>query len=291
MRTLRERRLRPRAYPEVQNDRSSLKSWITIEKWPSLSTFRLFTLASWPRCAARLRRARLARRGGQDWIKSGSSFAASQACGPMATTFFSITTRQNRAGRSCATSAWRSRAHLKPRARCMRLRRRGGECRCRHPPRARKYDRMNEAHDASLRKWMAGECGKCRAGQSLGDLRRSDTGSGQNRDDDRVHSAQVAFVRGTSGQKPREYQPFESSSPRLNDKPLARVLQEQLCRIGRTSASKSSPFLNYGPTALPLRKNFAGDASLTRFGGRLTVNETCARAQALCGNERCRFSS
>ena len=101
------------------------RSWFTIEECPSPSTYRLFTPASWPRCGARSRRARLARRGGRHWARSGSSFAASRACGLMATTFFSTTTRHSRARRYCATSVSRSRAHLKLRARCTRPKRQG----------------------------------------------------------------------------------------------------------------------------------------------------------------------
>src|ERR1035438_9323181 len=109
--------------PEVTGTRS--RSWFTIEECPSPSTYRLFTTASWPRCGARSRRARLAQRGGRPWARSGSSFAASQACGLMATTFFSTTTRHSRARRYCATSVSRSRAHLKLRARCTRPKRQG----------------------------------------------------------------------------------------------------------------------------------------------------------------------
>src|SRR6516164_3426705 len=47
--------------PEVAGTRS--RFWFTIEECPSPSTYRLLTPASWPRCGARSRRARLARRG------------------------------------------------------------------------------------------------------------------------------------------------------------------------------------------------------------------------------------
>ena len=61
-------RLTPRA-PEL---------CFTIKECPSLSTYRRFTRASWPRCGARSPRARLDRRGGRLWTRSGSSFAANR---------------------------------------------------------------------------------------------------------------------------------------------------------------------------------------------------------------------
>jgi hypothetical protein len=64
-----------------------------IDKCQSLSTYKRFTLANWPQCGARSRWARWARRGDLRWARSGPSFAASQACGPTATTFFCTTTR------------------------------------------------------------------------------------------------------------------------------------------------------------------------------------------------------
>jgi GyrI-like small molecule binding protein len=54
---------------------------VTIQECRSPSTLRLFAPASWPPCGARLRWARLAQHGGLRWAKSGSSFAASRACG------------------------------------------------------------------------------------------------------------------------------------------------------------------------------------------------------------------
>ena len=81
--------------------------------------------ASWLRYGARSRRARLARRGGLRWARSGTSFAASRGCGLTATTSSSTTTRRSRARRYCATSASRSRADLKPRARFTRPKRQG----------------------------------------------------------------------------------------------------------------------------------------------------------------------
>ena len=100
----------------------------------------------------RSRRARLARRGGPPWTRSGSSFAASRVCGLMATTFSSTTTRSSRARRYCATSVLRSRAHLRLRARCTRPKRQGA--RLPSPSTAGPYSRMNEAHNA-IGKWMA----------------------------------------------------------------------------------------------------------------------------------------
>src|ERR1700737_2680336 len=61
--------------------RQAITILATIEECQSPSTYRLFTHASWPRCGARSRRARLARRGGLRWARSGSSFAASRGCG------------------------------------------------------------------------------------------------------------------------------------------------------------------------------------------------------------------
>jgi hypothetical protein len=119
------RQIRTPPEPRCRRTGTRSRSWFTIEECPSPSTYRLFTPASWPRCGARSRRARLARRGGRPWARSGSSFAASQACGLMATTFFSTTTRHSRARRYCATSVSRSRAHLKLRARCTRPKRQG----------------------------------------------------------------------------------------------------------------------------------------------------------------------
>jgi hypothetical protein len=114
----------PRAsMAEVTGTRS--RSWFMIGECPSPSTYRLFTPASWPRCGARSRRAQLARRGGRPWTRSGSSYAASQVCGLMATTFFSTTTRHSWARRYCATSVSRSRAPLKLLARCTRPKRKG----------------------------------------------------------------------------------------------------------------------------------------------------------------------
>src|ERR1700722_9703700 len=95
--------------------------------------------------------ARLARRGDQPWVRSGSSFEVSRSCGLMATIFFSTNTRHSGGRRHCATSASRSRAHLKLRARCTRPKRQ----RAKLPWQSRgPYNRMNEAHDA-IGKWMA----------------------------------------------------------------------------------------------------------------------------------------
>src|SRR5579862_6190562 len=86
--------------------------------------YKLFTLASWPRCGASSCRAGWARRGDRPWAKKfGPLFAASQAYGPMATTFFSSTIRLSRAGETAVA------AHRGP------------------------YNLMNEAHNA-IRKWM-----------------------------------------------------------------------------------------------------------------------------------------
>src|SRR5579885_86994 len=92
--------------------------WVSIEECPSPLTYRLFTPASWPRCGARSRWARLGRRGARLLTKSGRSFEASQACGRTATTSSSITTRHSRAPQYSATSVLRSHAHLKLLARC-----------------------------------------------------------------------------------------------------------------------------------------------------------------------------
>jgi hypothetical protein len=89
-----------------------LRSWFTIEECLSPSTYRLFTPASWPRCDGRSRRARLAQPGSRPSARSGSSFAASLACGLTVTTSFSITTRHSRACRCFATSVSRSRARF-----------------------------------------------------------------------------------------------------------------------------------------------------------------------------------
>ena len=124
----------------------------TIEECPFPSTYRLFTLASWPRCGARSRRARLARRGVRPWTRSGSSFAASrgprtdghniflyhhptQPDAPILCDFgVEVTHTFETAGEVYETETPAGEAavavHRGP------------------------YNRMNEAHDA-IRKWMA----------------------------------------------------------------------------------------------------------------------------------------
>src|SRR6266516_3160102 len=127
-------------------------TWFTIEECPSPSTYRLFTPASWPLCGARSRRGRLARRGGRPWTRSGSSFAAGQACGLMATTFFSTTTRQSRARPILCDFGFEVTRTFETAGEVYATETQGGEAAVavhRDP-----YNRMNEAHDA-IRKWMA----------------------------------------------------------------------------------------------------------------------------------------
>src|SRR5215469_473084 len=147
-----------RLAPDAVGDRHASTIRFMIGQCPSASTYRLFSLASWPRCAARSRRARLAQRGGQPLARSGSSFAASRGCGRTATTFSSTNTRRSPGCQSCVTSVWRSRAHLggyateTPAGEAAVVVHRGP------------YDRMNEAQDA-IRKWMAAN-GRESAGHS-----------------------------------------------------------------------------------------------------------------------------
>ena len=127
--------------------------------------------------------------------RSGPSFAASQACGPMATTFFSTTTRLSRARRYCATLVSRSLAHLKLTARCTRPKRKGRGCR-RGPP------RTVQAHERGTRRdpKMDGSQPQGVRRPLVGDLRRSDAGSGRHGDDGRV-PLKVALVRSGSGRR------------------------------------------------------------------------------------------
>ena len=123
-----------------------------IEKCPSPSIYRLFTPASWPRCGARSRQARLARRGGRPWdkvwefIRSQPGLRSdghniflyhhpAQPGAPILCDFgVEVTRTFETAGEVYATET------------------QGGEAAVavhRGP-----YNRMNEAHDA-IRKWMA----------------------------------------------------------------------------------------------------------------------------------------
>jgi hypothetical protein len=135
--------------PEVTGTRS--RSWFTIEECPSPSTYRLFTPASWPRCGARSRRARLARRGGRPWARSGSSFAASQACGLGHNIFLYHHPTQPGAPILCDFGVEVTRT-FETAGEVYATETQGGEAAVavhRGP-----YNRMNEAHDA-IRKWMA----------------------------------------------------------------------------------------------------------------------------------------
>jgi hypothetical protein len=106
--------------------------------------------------------------------RSGSSFAASQACGLMATTFFSTTTRHSRARRYCATSVSRSRAHLKLRARRTRPKRKGARLLSRSTAavqsleRGARRDRKMDGGESEGVRWAL-----------VGDIRRSDAESGR----------------------------------------------------------------------------------------------------------------
>ena len=83
---------------------------------------------------------RLAPRGGQPWARSGSSFAPSQTCGLVATTYSSTITQRSRA--RSFEAAGEVYATETPGGEAAVVVHRGS------------YNRMNEAHDA-IRKWIA----------------------------------------------------------------------------------------------------------------------------------------